>query len=405
MYHKQRWTPEKIKQRLELILALVYINRKNISPFRYRDLESPVVPAPVQIDLDDSQWLEISPNEYWGSWMQDFALRATFSVPEDWGKSQPIALYLPLGDSGDFSHPESLAYIDGQPYATADRHHQEIRLNDQWLDGKEHFLTLRGWTGLGDISKGDFFTKLYMRQCSVVQIHQATRDFTVLARIALETANNLDENNSARHYIFNALNDAFNALDTRDPLWDGKFYASVEPALQVLRKGIEKAGAPLDAIVHATGHAHIDVAWLWTLGQTRRKSERTFYNVLRLMEQFPDYHFSQSQPQLYQFIKEDQPALFESIKQKINEGRWEPMGGMWVEADCNLSGAESLARQFLLGRIFFKENFGKDAESPVLWLPDVFGYAWALPQLIQHCLLYTSPSPRDRTRSRMPSSA
>ncbi len=383
MYHKQRWTPEKIKQRLELILPLVYINRKNISPFRYRDLASPVVPAPAQIDVDDSQWQEISANEYWGSWMQDFSLRATFSVPEDWGKSQPISLYLPLGDSGDFSHPESLAYIDGQPYATVDRHHQEIRLNDQWLDGKEHFLTLRGWTGLGDLSKGDFFTKLYMRQCSVVQIHQPTRDFTVLARIALETANNLDENNSARHYIFNALNDAFNALDTRDPLWDGKFYASVEPALQVLREGIKKAGAPLDAIVHATGHAHIDVAWLWTLGQTRRKSERTFYNVLRLMEQFPDYHFSQSQPQLYQFIKEDQPALFESIKLKINEGRWEPMGGMWVEADCNLSGAESLARQFLLGRTFFKENFGKDAESPVLWLPDVFGYAWALPQLIQ----------------------
>jgi alpha-mannosidase len=75
--------------------------------------------------------------------------------------------------------------------------------------------------------------------------------------------------------------------------------------------------------------------------------------------------------------------LFEAIKQKINEGRWEPMGGMWVEADCNLSGAESLARQFLLGRTFFREHFGVDAESPVLWLPDVFGYAWALPQLIQ----------------------
>ena len=141
MYHKQRWTPEKIKQRLELILPLVYINRKNIPPFHYRDLASPVAPAPVQIDLDDSQWQEISPNEYWGSWMQDFVLRATFSVPEDWDKSQPIALYLPLGDSGDFSHPESLAYIDGLPYATADRHHQEIRLNDEWLDGKEHFLT------------------------------------------------------------------------------------------------------------------------------------------------------------------------------------------------------------------------------------------------------------------------
>ncbi|MBK8615836.1 MAG: alpha-mannosidase [Anaerolineales bacterium] len=383
MYHKQRWTPEKIKQRLNLILPLVYIKRKNISAFRYRELDGPLAASPAEISMDDSHWQEISANEYWGSWTQDFALRAAFEVPEDWDKSQPIALYLPLGDSGDFSHPESLAYIDGQPYATCDRHHQEILLNAEWLDGKEHFLTLRGWTGLGGFASGEAFTKLFMRQCSVVQIDQSTRDFTVLARIALETANNLDENNSARHHIFNALNDAFNVLDTRDPLWDGKFYASVDPALQTLRIGIEKAGMPLDAIIHATGHAHIDVAWLWTLGQTRRKSERTFYNVLRLMEQFPDYHFSQSQPQLYQFIKEDQPALFESIKQKINEGRWEPMGGMWVEADCNLSGAESLARQFLLGRTFFKENFGKDAETPVLWLPDVFGYAWALPQLIQ----------------------
>ena len=222
-----------------------------------------------------------------------------------------------------------------------------------------------------------------MRQCAVVQIHQPTRDLIVLSRIALETANNLDENNPAKHHLLNALNDTFNVLDTRDPIGDERFYSSVKAATQTLKSGIEKAGAPLDAIIHATGHAHIDVAWLWTLGQTRRKSERTFHNVIRLMEQFPDYHFSQSQPQLYQFIKEDQPELFEAIKGRVRDGRWEPMGGMWVEADCNLSSAESLARQFLLGRTFFKEHFGEDAESPVLWLPDVFGYAWALPQLIK----------------------
>ena len=125
----------------------------------------------------------------------------------------------------------------------------------------------------------------------------------------------------------------------------------------------------MDAIIHATGHAHIDVAWLWTLGQTRRKSERTFHNVIRLMEQFPEYHFTQSQPQLYQFIKEDQPALFESIKQRVEEGRWEPIGGMWVEADCNLSGAESLARQFLLGRTFFREHLVKTQKVPSCGCP------------------------------------
>ncbi len=383
MYHKQRWTSEKIKQRLELIAPLVYIKRKNISSFRYRELMDATSPAPIHSDVDDSQWKEIDANEYWGSWMQDFVLRATFTVPEYLDKTQPIALYLPLGDAGDFSHPEALAYIDGLPYAACDRHHQEFLLKPEWCDGSEHLLALRGWTGLGGASNGDFYTKLYMRQCAVVQIHQSTRDFITLARVALETANNLEKNDPTRLRLFNALNDAFNILDTRDYLGDEKFYSTVAPAAIALKAGLEIAGEALDVTVHATGHAHIDVAWLWTLGQTRRKSERTFHNVLRLMEQFPDYHFSQSQPQLYQFIKEDQPELFNAIKQKIKEGRWEPMGGMWVEADCNLSGAESLARQFLLGRTFFRENFGRDAESPVLWLPDVFGYAWALPQLIQ----------------------
>ena len=383
MYHKQRWTPEKIKQRLELIAPLVHIKRRSLPSFKYRDLPDALVPPPVEADVDDSGWQEIDPHEYWGSWMQNFILRTTFSVPEYMDAARPIALFLPLGDAGDFSHPECLAYIDGLPYAACDRHHQEFLLKPEWCDGKTHTLALHGWTGLGGAADGDFHTKLYLRQCALVQIHQPTRDFIAVARIALETANDLDENNPARHHLFNALNEAFTVLDTRDPLGDGRFHASLEAADRTLKDGIAKAGAPLAAVIHATGHAHIDVAWLWTLGQTRRKSERTFTNVLRLMEQFPSYHFSQSQPQLYQFIKEDSPELFESIKQKIHEGRWEAMGGMWVEADCNLSGAESLARQFLLGRSFFRENFGREAESPVLWLPDVFGYAWALPQLIR----------------------
>ncbi|NWF63479.1 MAG: alpha-mannosidase, partial [Chloroflexi bacterium] len=383
MYHKQRWTPEKIKARLDLIAPLVYIKRKDLPSFKYLELADPLTPPPIDSNVDDSQWTEVQANTYWGSWMQDFILRTTFTIPKSMDAMQPLALYLPLGDAGDFSHPECLAYIDGVPYAACDRHHQEILLEPQWRDGKEHTLALHGWTGLGGAADGDFHTKLYMRPCAVVQIHPPTRDFIALSRIALETANNLDDNNPAKHHLLNALNEAFVALDTRDPIGEEKFYESISHAMQALKDGIAKAGAPLDAVIHATGHAHIDVAWLWTLGQTRRKSERTFHNVIRLMEQFPDYHFSQSQPQLYQFIKEDQPQLFEEIKQRIKEGRWEPMGGMWVEADCNLSGAESLARQFLLGRAFFKEHFGKDAESPVLWLPDVFGYAWALPQLIK----------------------
>ena len=383
MYHRTRWTPKKVKQRLELIAPLVYVKRKSIPSFRYRELDNALTPPLVGVDVDDVHWQEINANEYWGSWMQNFVLRTTFAIPEDWDRAQPTAIYLPLGEAGDFSHPEALAYIDGIPYAACDRHHQEILLKPEWADGKPHQLALHGWTGLGGATKGEPFTKLYMRTCALVQTHQLTRDFLSLARTALETAQSLDENHPTRYGLLTALNDAFLTLDTRDPLDSDAFYESVQPATDVLKSGIERLGPPMDAVVHATGHAHIDVAWLWTLGQTRRKSERTFQNVIRLMEQFPDYHFTQSQPQVYQFIKEDQPELFAAIKQKIAERRWEPIGGMWVEADCNLSGAESLARQFLLGRTFFRDHFGKEAESPILWLPDVFGYAWALPQLIR----------------------
>ncbi|GAB4579791.1 MAG: alpha-mannosidase [Anaerolineales bacterium] len=410
MHHKTRFTPEKIAQRLKLIEPLVYRARQPLPPFRYHELPDPSSPPPLISSAPSlaSNWPEIPPHTYWGKWQTNFLLTTTFTVnsanlqkanqhtTQPTNQQLPItnypitALYLPLGESGDFSHPEALVYIDGQPYAACDRHHQEILLQPEHCDGNPHTLTLHGWTGLGGWHLSGLNTQLYMRPCEIVQLDEPTRQFTILARIALQTAQSLISNlqsptpdHPTYHHLLNALENAFITLDTRDPLGGEHFYASVQPALATLRAGIEKSGQPLDVRIHATGHAHIDVAWLWTLGQTRQKAARTFTNVLRLMEQFPTYHFTQSQPQLYHYIQQDYPALFAAIRQRIAEKRWEPIGGMWVEADCNLSGPESLARQFLLGRTYFREHFGPDAESPILWLPDVFGYAWALPQLIQ----------------------
>ncbi len=382
MIHKIRWTADKVAQRIQLIEPLVYRKRHALPPFRHTILPGPMADLPVGADVDDGDWPVIEPNTYWGQWMTDFALRTRFQSPADWDPDVPVALYLPLGESGDFSHPEFLAYVDGVPYAACDRHHQEILLPPQWRDGEPHLLALHGWTGLGDVQRGEFHTRLFMHPCAVVQIDQPTRDFIATARVALGVVNELDENDPAKAHLLNGLDEAFKVLDTRHPLGDG-FYASVASAHAALRNNIAQAGPPLGVDVVATGHAHIDVAWLWTLGQTRRKSGRTFHTVLRLMEQFPDYHFTQSQPQLYDYARQDYPELFEAIKQRVAEGRWEPIGGTWVEMDCNITGVESLARQFLLGRAFFREYFGAGAESPVLWLPDVFGYSWALPQLIK----------------------
>lgn len=401
MFHAIRWTIPKIEQRLKLIEPLIYRQRQRLPSFRYQALSSPAEPPPIGTEIADDDWAVIEPLTYWGPSYTDFVLRSRFTVPADWSHDLPLALYLPLGEPGDFSHPEALIYVDGSAYATCDRNHQEVLLHTDWHDGTPHTLALHGWTGLGDSKlagllsypddlAGEFkhettppiVLNLLMRECEIVQIDQPTRAFVITARVVLGTVKALDENVPARGKLLYALDQAFKLLDTREPFGEA-FYVSVASAHAALQTGIAQAGAPLDVHVGATGHAHIDVAWLWTLGQTRRKAGRSFQTVMRLMEQFPDYHFTQSQPQLYDYIRQDYPALFEDIKRRVADGRWEPIGGMWVEADCNLSGPESLARQFLLGRSFFENHFGAGVETPVLWLPDVFGYAWALPQLIK----------------------
>jgi alpha-mannosidase len=383
MYHKIRWTAEKIGRRIELIEKLVYRRKSDLPPFHIHIVPDSEPDTPlVNSEVDDSAWPIVEPYRYWGNWRSNFTLRTTFQCPADWSSDVPIALYLPLGESGDFSHPEALVYIDGVPYAGCDRHHQEILLSEQYLDDKPHLLALHGWTGNGKEHSSLPGTKLFLRSCQIVHIDQPTRDFLTTARVALGVATTIDENFPAKGHLLNTLDEAFKLLDIREP-FDEDFYDSVPVAHEALKAGIDKAGSALDVRVIATGHAHLDVAWLWPLAQTRRKAGRTFYTVVRLMEQFLDYQFTQGQPQLYDFVRQDFPALFEAIKERVAEGRWEVSGGMWVEADCNLSGPESLARQFLLGRKFFRQYFGPEAESPVLWLPDVFGYAWNLPQLIK----------------------
>lgn len=382
MYHKTRWTAQKIANRIDLITPRVHRRTAMLPPFSMLELPDPMAVPPIGDGVDRSKWPTIAYNSHWGRRYMDFVLHTSFQVPSDWEADRPVALYLPLGEAGDFSHPEALAYIDGTAYGACDRHHQEFLLPANARDGQTHPLDLHGWTGLIDFHDVTIDPGLFMKSCAVVQIDQPTRDFVALARIAQETTTRLDDNEPAKGHILNALDAAFKVLDTREPLGDA-FYASVPAAYATLEEGLALAGPALEVDVIGTGHAHIDVAWLWTLGQTRRKAGRTFTTVQRYMEQFPEYHFTQSQPQLYDYVRQDYPWLFEMIKERVKEGRWEPIGGMWVEADCNLSGPESLARQFLLGRTFFRKHFGPDADTRVLWLPDVFGYAWNLPQLIK----------------------
>jgi len=133
--------------------------------------------------------------------------------------------------------------------------------------------------------------------------------------------------------------------------------------------------------IHMTGHAHIDIAWLWDIEKTKRKVVRTFLNQINLIKKYPDMVFQQGQPWVYKYLKENHKDLYKQIKIYVKSGNIEPVGGIWVECDMNITGLESIIRQILLGKNFIKKEFNIDCR--VLWMPDVFGFTGALPQILK----------------------
>ncbi len=374
------FTAEKIGARLQLIAPLIHRRQTALPPFKFLALADASLTAPIC--ADPTGWTEIPHESYWGQADLNFVLKTTFQVPQGWHPDR-LALHLPLGVLGDiFNHPEALVYVDGHPIGSADRYHHTLPLDPGVADGEHHILSLHGWTGLaGWPPAAGSKAKLFMGTAALVERDPALLSFVDLAQSAYDTLSVLSPEQPERAGLLGALDGAFKILDTRDPL-GAAFYDSVPPAYDALQSRIPRVGAPLDVTLHAIGHAHMDIAYLWPISQIRLKNARTYTNVLRLMDEDPKFHFSHSQPQLYAMTAQDHPALFARIKQRVTEGRWEVMGGMWVEPDVNLAGPEALVRQLTLGRKYFHDTFG-DVETPVLWLPDTFGFPGQIPQLMQ----------------------
>ncbi|WP_432494743.1 alpha-mannosidase [Kineococcus auxinigenes] len=202
-----------------------------------------------------------------------------------------------------------------------------------------------------------------------VQVWELQQDVWTLRGLLAQ----LPESSTRRAEVLRALDDAVDAVDP----WD---VAGTAPAGRAALAGV--LAQPASASAHrvtAVGHAHIDSAWLWPTRETARKCARTFSNVLALMDEDPDLVFACSSAQQYAWVRDAQPELFERIKKRVAEGRFVPVGGMWVESDTNMPGGEALARQFVVGKRFFAEELG--VEPLDVWLPDSFGYTAALPQI------------------------
>lgn len=371
------FTRQKLESRKDELKLYRYRDVSICNEFVVKEDVTGLVNPEVPVSFDG--WETKQLGQTWKGRDKYLWLHLDLKLPAEWTKKRAVAVFdFGMTGGGNNSGFESLLYLNGEPYQGVDQNHREVFFKEA-LYGTTVSLTFRLWSGL----EGGGVPKEMVHEFKNAQLgwlDEAADDLIYMSEMILKTLGQLSENDPVYHKLLAALDRSMDRIDWSYPGSEA-FYASVAAADELLNANIDEMGKTSDINVFAVGHTHIDTAWLWHLKNTREKCSRSFSTVMRLMEMFPEYIFLQTQPQLYEYIKEDFPDLYEQIKARVSEGRWEADGAMWVEADCNLTSGESLTRQILIGSKFIQDEFGKEVHY--LWLPDVFGYSWALPQILK----------------------
>ncbi|MFB5675939.1 alpha-mannosidase [Paenibacillus terreus] len=367
----------------------LYARLRELDEYRYRDR----IPFKELRTLEDEgskvnpdrpevggEWGHMRHGDTWTGRDRYLWVSMNAEFPAEWAGKRVLGRF-DFGKTGGGTNSgfESLLYLDGQPYQGVDSNHKEVFFAEEDVAGGSKRLLFRLWSGLEGGGKPRE-QKHEIKLAEMCWLDEAADDLYYTGLTVYQTIQVLDEQDAVRALLQKTLDQAFRLIDWSEPGSDA-FYESVAAARNYLSERIDEMDKNTLVTITCVGHTHIDVAWLWRLKHTREKSARSFSTVMRLMELFPEYIFLQTQPQLYEYIKQDFPGIYEQIQRRVKEGRWEAGGGMWLEADCNLTSGESLTRQLLVGTRFFKEEFGTDCEY--LWLPDVFGYSWSLPQILR----------------------
>ncbi len=332
---------------------------------RFGDIKNP--------NLSNAQWCVYEPGIVWANKDDHAWFKIKVIVPDEY-KGKSLSVIITSYQKGwDATNPQFIVYLNGQLIQGVDINHTRIKLTDCACPNEVFEIDMEGYSGMISEQK-DFKAELY-------EVFEDVKALYYDLKVPLDIIGFMDDNDKSKHDMLRILNETCNIIDFRKPGSD-LFHESVREAHKYIKiEMYEKLADRSDTIATCTGHTHIDVAWLWTVEQTREKTARSFSTVLRYMDQYPEYIFMSSQPQLYKFLKEDYPEVYLRVKEKVAEGRWEAEGGMWLEADCNVTSGESLVRQILFGKTFFKEEFGID--NKIVWLPDVFGYNAAMPQIMK----------------------
>jgi len=343
-----------------------------------------------QCSLEDAlrelSFMPITPGTPWGAKWEYGWFKCAFIMPNHLA-GQMVALMMDVG-------AESAVYVNGDYAGAVDEYHKVILLTDSARSGEEFSIVLEAYAGHGprEWRSGptppdrETVPEPPEKQCTVNPCHfgvwqEAAFQLAMDVETLWEIRENIDPDSLRVMEIDEGLKDFTLIANFEVPKME--MLASLQKSRERLQPLLVKKNGDTTPEMIGFGHAHIDVAWLWPLAETERKCVRTISNQLALMQRYPEYKFLQSQPHLYHMVKESYPDLYEKIRAAVARGQWIPEGASWVEPDTNLTSGESLIRQMLHGKRFFKEEFGVDCE--LLWLPDVFGYSGALPQIMLGC--------------------
>ena len=343
--------------------------------------------------VPSAQFEPCGPGYTWGGAGQYVWFRGTDRVPAE---LDGMRLFI----MPQFGGYEGFLYVNGEPFGnfaqritfTAHGNHYCKMFSMQAKAGEVYDLAVECYAGHDysgkmpedDYCRSDF--RYTVGTCKICVKNDDVWDFYYNLKVLNELWSASEPDTFVRGRLANVLLDLDKTLYlSAADCAEETFIAAIKEANAILRKALYESGCGSHGCGEARiiGHSHMDTAWLWTIDETVVKCARTYANQLALMEQYPEYLFVQSSPYHTELIRRYYPSLFERLKARVKEGRYELNGGAWIECDCNVTGGESMIRQFVWGQRYLQQQFG--VQSNTFWLPDTFGYSGAIPQIMKGC--------------------
>lgn len=321
---------------------------------------------------DRSGWTDVDQNLVWGEPDGYYWFGGSITLPKDFaGKPVFGRVHAQFGSVMGRSDPQLLVRLNGKIASGGDGNHREFRIISQAQGGETIDILIEAGT-IENRRQLGFAVEL-------VTLDRLAEIVYYDLKVPLDVARLLKADDARRARLLRHIDDAIDLIDLR-PGNPDRFAQSLEAART--RADALYAEADADAMpeIVATGHTHIDVAWLWRVRETRQKMARSMANALSLMDEYEDYRFMYNQGVLLDYLEEDYPELFARIEGQVEAGRFEIEGALWLEPDVVIASGESLVRHITKGVKYHQEKFG--VTPKIVWLPDTFGYTAALPQLM-----------------------